>query len=31
VRLAGAAGADLDHLFRGAAASFYALKDDHDE
>lgn len=29
-RLAGSAGADIDRLFRGAAASFYALKDDHE-
>lgn len=30
-RLAGSAGADIDHLFRGAAASFYALEDDHED
>jgi len=29
-RLAGSAGADIDRLFHGAAASFYALGDDHD-
>jgi L-fuconolactonase len=30
-RLARPAGADIDRLFRGAAASFYALKDDHED
>jgi L-fuconolactonase len=30
-RLAASAGADIDRLFRGAAASFYALKDDHED
>jgi L-fuconolactonase len=31
VRLAGSAGANIDRLFHGAAAEFYALEDDHED